>query len=153
MSHSIRLRGPWEYEWNGGVAPLGGEINLPAEIPPDVLEWIKSTVENDSSPVACRALSLVRPFVATPGLASAHRVELAIAGELQPTSVVLNGASLTNRRATSPTETRWEITDRLNGRCELRLDFEANDLRGEFLAGDLLPRNFPEISLEIFEAG
>ena len=140
MSHTIRLRGPWEYEWTVGSASHRGELRLPAAFPVIVFP---ATVGLGTTRAM---LSLVRRFANTAGLENAFRIELVVRGESRPRAVYLNTAALSDWQEASPAESRCNITGRLNQRNELRLEFSLSQF-----PADSPPQDIPDCALEIFD--
>lgn len=135
MAHPIRLRGPWQCELVQEADARTQTVQMPAN-------WADFLPSEHAGSVA-----LTRRFGQPAGLTSADRVYLVIvldtAGGAGPESVWLNEARLA--LTLSATEMRCDLTELLNPRNGLRMEFAA--------AAAGVPRQGrpPEVWLEIVE--
>lgn len=113
LPHRIRLRGPWEFQWQSQERPgsanvPNGTIHLPAT-------W------NDAFGITTGALRLTRSFNRPTGIDDGERVWLEL-DPSRPSSVVFNGRSL--GRVESGIA-RFDITERLAMHSRIELDIDG----------------------------
>lgn len=108
MPHSIRLRGPWEYECRSNAA-LRGRVPLPGD-------WPVAIAENPNL-----AWQIRRWFHQPTGLESTSQVVLLVESAAVAVEISLNGTPL-GRVTTGQTE-RFAIHESLLPRNELVMEF------------------------------